>query len=467
MQIRKKTGILDGRVMPTLLSFAFPIICGNIFQQLYNIVDAMVVGAYLGDLPLGGISAAAPIMDVLYGIITGGTVGVSALLAQLFGAGKHSRMKRVHVTALYFGTAFTLLRGIISLIAAPLILRAQHTAESVLSQSMQYLTIICLGLVLNFVYSYYAASLRACGNSAIPFWVLLSSSILHAGLDVLLVGVFQLGIIGVAFSTVFCQGLSGVFLFLYCQKRFSELAVAREDRPDRKEIGPVAGFAWAGALQQIVVQVGRLLVQGMVSNLPTDGVPAAEQAAFRSNSVTGYNMGMRVENFLFSIIQGVSGASVVVISQNFGHGNGKRATRFYQNGLLIALCYGIVLFAVCRTFPRWLIGLFSSNEQVLAAGTRYISLMAFFYLFACFGEIIQSLYRGIGKLRVCALSSGLQVLLRVILSALLIPRMGIPGISYAVAAGWILMVLIEGGFSLRRCRLLAAMGDAADAPPEN
>ena len=214
IRAKSEKNILHGDPLPTLLTFAVPIICGNIFQQMYNIVDAMVVGAYLGDLPLGGISAASPIMDVLYGIVTGGTVGISALLAQLYGAGKPDRLKRVHVTALTAGAAFIFLLGLIALAASPAILKAQKTDPQIIEQSMQYLTIICLGMLLNFLYCYYAAALRACGNSATPFLVLLFSSVLHAGLDVLLVGVLKLEIIGVAVSTVFCQLLSAVILFL-------------------------------------------------------------------------------------------------------------------------------------------------------------------------------------------------------------------------------------------------------------
>ncbi len=216
--VRQKAGkeILSGRVMPTLLTFAFPIICGNIFQQLYNIVDAMVVGKYIGDLPLDGISAAAPIMDVLYGIITGGTVGISALLAQLIGAGNTERFRKVHVTALLAGSVFIVILGGISLAASPAILSAQKTAPDVQAHSVAYLTVICLGLILNYIYSYYAASLRACGDSSTPFWVLSASSVLHAGLDILFAGVFGWGIIGVAVSTVSCQGFSSLFLFLFC-----------------------------------------------------------------------------------------------------------------------------------------------------------------------------------------------------------------------------------------------------------
>ena len=256
-------------------------------------------------------------------------------------------------------------------------------------------------------------------------------------------------------STVSCQGFSSLFLFLFCQKKRRDLRLERENRPDRTELKAVAGFAWAGALQQIVVQVGRLLIQGMLSGIPAADLPEGEDPArYISLHVTGYNMGMRVENFIVGIFQGISAASVVTMSQNFGHRSGSRVVSFYKSGLIIAVIYGAVLFAVCHLLAPNMIGLFSRNPQVIEAGSAYTSLMGNFYILACFGEMTQAMFRGIGRLKICALASGLQVLLRVILSALLIPRIGIPGISYAVATGWFLLVVIEGAFTVRVSRRL-------------
>ncbi len=437
-----KQDLLTGAPLPTLLVFAVPIILGNIFQQLYNIVDAMVVGKFLGDLPLSGISVASPVMDILYALLLGGSVGVSVLTGHLCGAGDRERLKRVHATALIGGVGVTLLLSLLGLAYAERILLAQGTAPDVVAEAMRYLRIILGGLVFCFLYNYYAAVLRSCGDSRTPFLVLLASSTLHAALDVLLCGVLRLGIRGVACSTVFCQTFSTVWLMLYAQRRMEALRLTRcELRFDARLARTILSFAWAAALQQAVVMIGRFLVQGLLT-------PLGEA------SVTGYNMGMRTEQFLFCFSQGVSAAMVVGVAQNLGAGNPDRARRFYYEGLAAEIVLFGVAGTTARLFAPQFIGLFSSNAEVVAAGARYSGTMAPLYLFSFLGESIQGFFRGVGRLRLTMIASLSQVLLRVILSYCLIPLWGIYGVCAAVGTGWILLVLIEGSYSLRAARRL-------------
>lgn len=445
---RKRAGsqseaLLRGAPLPALLAFAAPIILGNIFQQLYNIVDAMAVGRFLGELPLNGISVASPVMDILYALILGATIGVGVLEGQLYGAEDHEQLRRVHATTLLGGMGLTLALALLGFALSERVLLAQGTDPAVVAEAMRYLRIILGGLVFCFLYNYYAAALRACGDSRTPFVVLLVSSTLHAALDVLLCGVFRLGIQGAACSTVFCQLFSTVWLAAYAQRRCPPLRLARL-RADRALAGRILSCAWAAALQQAVVMIGRFLVQGMLTPLG-------------SASVTGYNMSLRVEQFLFCFSQGVSAAMVVGISMNLGRGNRSRVRRFYRAGAAAEAALLAVLGTAVFFFAPQILALFSDSPEIVAAGARYTHAMAYIYLFAFLGEVIQGYFRGIGRLRLTMVASLLQVLLRVLLSWLLIPLWGIYGICAAVAAGWVLLVLIEGAYSVRAVR--AAAGD--------
>lgn len=432
--------LLNAAPLPTLLIFAVPIILGNVFQQLYNIVDAMVVGRFLGDLPLSGISVASPVMDILYALILGGSIGVGVLVGQLCGAEDWARLKRVHATALAGGLGLTLLLSLIGFLFTERILVAQGTDAVIVAQAMSYLRIILGGLIFCFLYNYYAAVLRSYGNSRTPFVVLLASSTLHAVLDVLLCGALRLGIHGVACSTVFCQLFSTVWLMVYVQKKVPPLKITRGDlRFDAKLGGMILSYAWAAALQQAVVMIGRFLVQGMLT--PLGGA-----------SVTGYNMSLRVEQFLFCFSQGVSAAMVVGLSQNIGHGNRARVRKFYFTGVAVEIALLAVLGTAVCVFAPQIIALFSDNAEVVAAGARYTGTMAYLYLFAFLGEVIQGFFRGIGRLRLTMVASLLQVVLRVALSFFLIPVWGILGICVAVVTGWVLLVGIEGIYSLRTVR---------------
>lgn len=432
--------LLTGKPMPTLLTFALPIILGNVFQQLYNVVDAVVAGKFLGDLPLSGISVASPMMDILYALIIGGSVGVGVLVGQLCGAGDWERLRRVHATALLGGTGLTLALSLLGVLSARPILLAQGSDARTVAQAVSYLGIILGGMIFCFFYNYYAAVLRSYGDSRTPFIVLLVSSTLHALLDVLLCGVLGLGIRGVACSTVFCQLFSSVWLVVFTYRRCPELALRRAElRFDAREARVILSFAWAAALQQAVVMIGRFLVQGMLTGLG-------------DATVTGYNMGMRVEQFVYCFPQGVSAAMVVGIAQNLGHGSHERVRRYYRCGVIAEVVLGSVICLACALLAPRLIGIFSDNSEVIAAGAVYTGTMAFFYWASYLGEIIQSFFRGIGRLRLTMIASGSQVLLRVILSYFLVPLWGIYGICAAVATGWILLVTIEGSYSLRKVK---------------
>ena len=441
---RSNDALLTGAPLSTLLYFALPIILGNIFQQLYSIVDAIVVGKFLGDLPLSGISVASPIIDVANALVIGGTIGAAVLCAHFCGAGEWEQLRRMNATALIGGTVLTLLIAAAGIAFSTSLLRAQGTEEAVCREASIYLQMVFAGLIFCFLYNYYASMLRACGNSRMPFVILLVSSTLHALLDLLFVGVFAWGIRGVAWSTVLCQAFSAGWCILYTQRRCQPLVLRRSDlRFEKKMGGTVLSYAWAAALQQAVVCIGRLLVQGMLTPLGT-------------NTVTGYNMSLRTEQFLFCFSQGISAAMVVCLSQNLGHGGKARAQRFYRMGVRTVLVLIAVLGTVCFLFPAQIVGLFSDNGQVIAAGAQYTGTMAYLYVFAYLGEVIQGFFRGLGRLRLTMVASLLQVLLRVVLSYLLIPVWGIYGICTAVAAGWVLLVGIEGAYSIRRAKALTA-----------
>lgn len=434
--------ILHGPCLPTLLRFALPIVMGNLLQHLYSLVDAIVVGHYLGDLPLSGISVAAPMMDILVALIIGGTIGMSVLVGQQVGSGDWSGLTATLSTSLIGGLGITAVLSAVGILLGRPILLEQGTQKAVCDEAMIYLFIVFAGMIFSFLYNYYAAILRSYGNSRVPFFVLLLSAVLNIVLDVLLVGVLHAGIWGVAVATVLCQIVSAGCCCLYIYRKCPPLRL----RKGRWKVSLSAGriilsYAWAGALQQAVVCIGRFIIQGMLSGLGAD-------------TVTGYNMGMRTEQFLFCFSQGISASMVVCLSQNKGAGNPRRMQRFYRCGILCELALAVILATICTCWPQQLISVFSQNPDVVAAGALYIGTMAWFYIAAFLGEICQSFFRGIGRLEVTMVASLGQVALRVFLSWLLVPTMGIRGICLSIIVGWTLLVLIEGSFSLHIGRKL-------------
>ena len=435
--------ILRGPFTSTLLRFALPIILGNLLQHLYSLVDAIVVGQYLGSLPLAGISVAAPMMDIVTALLIGGTIGMGVLVGQQVGAGDWDKLTRTLSTSFIGGLVITAALSLLGIAAGRPILLAQGTDPAVCRQAMIYLVIVFGGMVFSFLYNYYASVLRAYGNSRVPYAVLALSAALNVGLDVLLVGVFGAGIWGVAAATVFSELVSAACCCLYIYKRCPRLALRKGQFHFSGAAGrQILGFAWAAALQQAVVCIGRLLVQGMLSALGTD-------------TVTGYNMGMRTEQFLFCFSQGISAAMVVCMSQNLGAGQKNRVRQFFRRGIVCEAALALVLGAVCFFFPAQIISVFSPDPAVIAAGAQYTGTLSWLYMLAFLGEVIQSFFRGLGRLKVTMIASLGQIILRVTLSALWVPRWGVQGICAAVVVGWGLLVLIEGIFCMRQARKLA------------
>ena len=439
--------LLTGEPLPSLLLFSLPIICGNIFQQLYNSVDAVVVGRLLGSLSLAGISVASPLMDVLYALILGGCLGISVLTGHAFGSGDSEALRKTHTTALLGGLGATLLLSVLGLLFSRPILAAQGVTPETCDEAMRYLQIILVGLVFSFLYNYLAALLRSCGDSRSPFLVLLCASTLHAFLDLLLVGKLGMGIRGVAVSTVFSQALSAfcLFLIIYRVSGRSVRAVSAMERALAVPLSAfrfeaaigrsILAFSWAAALQQAVVCTGRMLIQGMLTGLGND-------------VLSGYNMGMRTEQFIFCFSQGIGAALVVGISQNLGRGSRERVRSFYRAALASGLVISVLMGGMCVLIPHRLIGIFSSDPDVIAAGVMYIGTMGFVYPFAYCFELVQGFFRGVGRLRLTMAASVTQIVLRVPLSYVLIPLWGIRGICAAVIAGWVLLTFLEGGYSL-------------------
>ena len=431
----KHAMLLEGSPMKGLIRFAIPVISGNIFQQLYNIVDAAVVGKFLGSIPLTGISVASPFMDVLYALILGSCVGLSVILGREFGAGDFDRLRKTHATALTGGAMLTLFLSLVGLFGARPVLAWQGVSPEALEEAVQYLNIIFSGLIFCFLFNYLAAALRATGDSRTPFLVLSAASTIHAVLDMILVGKLGMGIRGVACSTVFSQFLSAAWMAVIIYRGRSPLAAGlKEMRPDFSLGAALLAFSWVSAIQQAVVSIGRMLIQGMLTGLGNE-------------AIAGYNMGMRTEQFLFCFSQGISAAVVVAVSQNLGRGSTERVKRFYWDGFLCEALLSVPASLLCIFVPAALIGVFSRDPVVVAAGVRYTGFMGYVYVLAFCNEFLQGFFRGLGRLKLTMAASLMQIITRVAFSALLVPHFGIRGICYAVLIGWALLFTSEGLYS--------------------
>lgn len=429
----------EGNISRQIFYFSLPIIMGNIFQQLYNTADAMIVGKMIGKDAFASVSVANPIMSVVLFFLVGLSMGVGVLLAQRFGAGDMKMFKIQFSTALIAGTAFTVTASAICIVCSRLMLTAANTPAEIMEDTDRYLKVIFAGLFFSFLYNYLAAALRAIGDSRTAFVFLVISSVTNVLLDIVLIRYTSLGVMGAAVATVIAQALSSLLCVLHIYRRIPVLALRTgEFIFEKRVLKDTIVFSWASALQQTFLYFGRLLVQSTINAHGTD-------------MITGYNAAIRLEAFIMAFIDGTGNAIATFAGQNKG---AKRPERL-KKGLVRTIQMNVAFIVVCGilmlAMPRMLIGLYVDleNTRAVQIGVTYITIMPVFYLFCAIMSAMQGFFRGVGKVRITMFATFFQIITRCALAILLVPEHGIYGVCISVIVGWILMFFYDGTLCVR------------------
>lgn len=417
-----------------LITFAIPMVFGNILQQLYNTTDAVIVGRFIGKNALAAVGVANPIMSIAIFFIFGICIGTSVLISQLFGAGKFDVLKKEVSTALIVGTIFTIAMSLVCMFLSRWVLISIGTPEGILNDADIYLKIIFGGLIFSFLYNFYSSALGAIGDSRTPLLFLFISCILNGILCVIFVVYFKLGVAGSAIATVISQGISSVLCIAYVYIKIPTIRLnSKELVIDKTLLSKTIQYSWVTALQQTCLYIGRLLVQGVVNPLGTNAI-----AAF--NSVT------RVDSFMLAPGDSFASSIATYSAQNKGAGKLDRIVEGYKNANIIIIVYGIITSLVVFLGAEMIMRFFVSGTEteVIIIGVKYLRFMSIFYIISGFCNILQGLFRGIGKLRITLIATLMQISIRIVLSFILAPYFGISAVGYAVAIGWIMMLIYEG-----------------------
>lgn len=245
-----KCNMTQGSSSKILITFAVPMVLGNIFQQLYNTTDAIIVGRFIGKNALAAVGIANPIMSIAIFFIFGICMGTSILMAQLFGSGDNKTLKKEVSTALIIGIIFTILLSIICIILSRWILTITGTPKEILNDADIFLKIIFGGMIFSFLYNYYSSALRAIGDSRTPLIFLIVSCLLNAVLCVIFIIKFRLGVAGSAIATVVAQGVSSVLCILYVYFKIPLIRLKRNELViDKSLLKMTIQYSWVTALQ--------------------------------------------------------------------------------------------------------------------------------------------------------------------------------------------------------------------------
>lgn len=422
-----------GKITPLLISFTIPLVMGNMLQLLYNAVDSIIVGRFVGEEALAAVGTSNPLMTLIILFISGLCMGAGVLMGMLYGAKDYEKLQRQISSTMIGGLLFSILVTVVALFLAPILLKMMQTDERVMDIAVVYLRIILLGLVFTFIYNFYASVLRALGDSRTPLCFLAISSILNIIGDLFFVVVLHWGSNGCAIATVISEGVSCLLCGIYIKKKVPVLCLGKKWLIFDKELFVrTVQYGWTSAMQQATVQLGKLGIQAIVNTM---GVSA--MAAFAAVN--------RIDDFAYTPQQNIGHAMTSLLAQNKGAGKKERIKEGFRCGMKIEFVYGAIVCLICFVFSESLMGLFAKEEEVIRLGVQYLHLIAIMYLLPAATNGIQGFFRGIGDLKVTLLSSFINMGVRVLVAIPLVflCKLGMAALPFSYLCGWIAMLIVE------------------------
>lgn len=423
----------EGGITKHLVDYSIPLILGNMFQLTYNAVDSIIAGRFIGKEALAAEGTASPVMNIVILGISGICMGASVLMSEFYGAGQKEKLKREMSTTVIFGCYFSVMIAILGGFFSKPLLGALGVPDEILGKAASYLSIIFLGAPFTYFYNAVSAALKSVGDSKTPLKFLAFSSILNAVLDLIFIGGLGFGIVCSAVTTVVAEAASALLCITYVYRKIPMLQLRRgEFTMDRQLLRQTLRYGSITALQQSCQPIGKLLIQGAVNPLGVDMIAA-------------FNAVNRIDDYAFTPEQSISHGITTFVAQNRGAGRKERIRKGFRRGLMLEACYWVFICIAITLFRRPLMGLFvtAGNEGIVTLGSRYLGLMALFYVFPAFTNGIQGFFRGMGNMSVTLLGTFVQTSLRVVFVYLLTPRIGLSGVAYACAIGWSVMLLVE------------------------
>ena len=374
-----------GRPMDSLVRFSIPLLVGNLAQQLYNTVDSIVVGQYIGDTALAAVGTAGPILNLLLVLFMGIATGASILSAQYFGAHDRQHLSRVVGASILLTVSSSILMGFVGFFSSPWLMSLVNPPADVLDGAVIYLQIIFIGILGTATYNILAGVLRGLGDSLMPLVSLLVASLLNIVLDIVFVRDLRMGVAGVAWATIIAQAISGTMCLVRLCRMQQVVDVNKETlRPDWSIIGRLCKLGVPAGITQAIFSLSAIVVQGLTNSMGT-AVIATSVAVMR---VDGFAM---MPNFTFGT------AATTFVGQNIG---ARRADRIHQGTkdlLMLALAVAGVLVACILLFGHNLIRMFSSTTDVIELGQRGLRWLAVGYLCFAVSQVLQGVMRGAGE----------------------------------------------------------------------
>ncbi len=375
----------QGAIWKKILLFSLPLLLGNVFQQLYNTVDSVIVGNYVGGDALAAVGTSGPIINLLVGLFMGIATGAGVVIARYFGAqdseGVHDA---VHTTlaATFIGGLFLTVVGVL---LSPTVVRLIGVPENIMADSISYLRIYFGGIIAMMTYNMGAGILRAVGDSKTPLYFLIISSIVNIILDMVFVIVLDMGVAGVAWATLIAQAVSATLtIMMLCRVNASYRVSLRQIRIKMSYLKEIIRIGLPSGLQNAIISMSNIVVQSYINS-------------FGSAAIAGYSTYGKVDAFALMPVMSLSMAITTFTSQNIGAQRYDRVRQGVKTGLCMTCGTAVVLTSLVVVFARALLGIFTSDQQIIDYGLLTMTYQAPFYIILAVNNTLAGILRGAGK----------------------------------------------------------------------
>ena len=374
-----------GPIRKNMLLFAVPLLLSNLFQQLYNAADSVIVGNFVGAEALAAVSSSTPLINMMVGFFNGMAIGAGVVIAGYFGARDMEKLRRAIHTDIAFGIIAGAVLVILGTVFTPLILRWMQTPEDVLPESIRYFRIYSLGVIFSVLYNIMMGIMNAIGDSRHPLYYLILSSIINIFLDLFLVGVVHTGVGGAAFATIMSQAVSSILCLRKLMHDDTPYRVRLSDiRIDTGMLRRIISYGLPSGIQNSVINFANIIVQ---TNINT----------FASAAVAGSGAYSKIEGFAFLPITSFSLSLTTFVGQNIGAGKRDRVLKGMRFGILCSITLAEIIGLSFFLFAPLLISLFNTDPAVVSFGVRQARIESLFYCFLALSHCIAGVLRGAGK----------------------------------------------------------------------
>ena len=355
-----QTDMTVGKPMKMLLNFTIPVFIGNVFQQLYSMADAVIVGKFVGTKGLAAVGATGTITFLIIGFLMGLTTGFTVLTSQKFGAGRMDEMRKTVGNAAILSAVIAVIMTAVSMLGLLRLLVFMHTPEDIFDGAYGYIMIICAGIFTQVLYNLVSSVLRALGNSKTPLYFLILAAGLNIVLDLVFIIFFHWGAPGAAWATVISQGVSGLLCLVYIWKAVPELRMKREDWHFNKDIAAKQiSVGIPMGLQYSITAIGTMMVQSSLNILG-------------SYAVAAFTAGNKIECIFTQAFVAIGTTISTYNAQNIGAGKPERAVRTLYYSIGITVGFGVIISIIIQFVATPVVGLFTADAAVVVLGTQYI-----------------------------------------------------------------------------------------------